>query len=116
MNAQKRTKSNDNWHPVMIILNSSLVNGEIHQGLESNPFCRVRGKFIWKQGLLRTAEAAEYTRFSIYKKPKTEPRDFLVERIFMKLFSFAFLTDSVLSRKVFASSPQPLRFEITHLY
>lgn len=45
MDVQKHSKDNSERRTVVIILNASLVNGEIHQKLEANPFCRVRGKF-----------------------------------------------------------------------
>lgn len=39
------------YRPVVVILNSSLVNGEIHQKLEANPWYRVRGKLMRILGL-----------------------------------------------------------------
>ena len=43
MEVQKQSKSERST--AVIILNSSLVKGELHQKLEANPFFRVRGKY-----------------------------------------------------------------------
>ena len=50
MNVKEQPKNNSECRKTVIILNACLVNGEIHQKLEANPFCRVRGK-SFKRGL-----------------------------------------------------------------
>ena len=45
MEISKHPKNTSERRTVVIVIHSSLVNGEIHKKLEANPFCRIRGKF-----------------------------------------------------------------------